>query len=179
MGDEISRIDRLTEQLLDLASPRTYSAHPVELHAVLQTGFELIAGKAKEKSVQLIGEFEAKPDTVIGDPGAIKQVVLNLCLNAIQALEARTAGRWVRVSTRNVGGTIEMAVSDNGSGISPTMQSRLFQPFQSSKSSGFGLGLAICRDILTNLGATISIDPPQSGSGATFRVVFPCPPLLS
>jgi C4-dicarboxylate-specific signal transduction histidine kinase len=51
--------------------------------------------------------------------------------------------------------------------------SRLFQPFQSNKSSGFGLGLAICSDILAGLDATISVDPAVPGRGASFRVVFP------
>jgi len=179
MGDEISRIDRLTEQLLDLASPRTYSAHPVGLHSVLNAGFELLAGRVSDKQIQLIIELNASPDLVIGDPSAIKQVLLNLSFNAIQALDARSNGKWVKIVTQNLNGAIEMSVSDNGPGIAPSMHIRLFQPFQSTKSSGFGLGLAICRDILTNLGATISIDPPVPGCGATFRVLFPCPPSSS
>ena len=67
-----------------------------------------------------------------------------------------------------------MTVSDSGPGIAAEMRPRLFQPFQSTRSSGFGLGLAICKDILGNLNATISVDPFAPGRGATFRVVFPC-----
>jgi C4-dicarboxylate-specific signal transduction histidine kinase len=51
--------------------------------------------------------------------------------------------RWIRISTRNVDGGVEMAVSDNGPGIAPEMHAKLFQPFQTTKSTGFGLGLAI------------------------------------
>jgi signal transduction histidine kinase len=54
------------------------------------------------------------------------------------------------------------------------MHQKLFQPFQTTKSTGFGLGLAICRDILANLHASISVDPPEAGLGATFRVTYPC-----
>jgi len=176
MVDEVARIDRLTEQLLDLASPRTYSAHQIELHPVLRGGLELVAGKAKEKQVELIVALQASPDKAFADASAVKQVLLNLCLNAIQALDVRPSGRCVNVTTRNLPESIELIVSDNGPGIAPEIQARLFQPFQTTKSSGFGLGLAICRDILTNLGATITIDPPEPGCGATFRVTFPCRP---
>jgi signal transduction histidine kinase len=67
-------------------------------------------------------------------------------------------------------------VADNGPGITPEIRARLFQPFQSTKSSGFGLGLAICNDIVSGLNATITLDPPAPGVGAVFRVVFPCQP---
>jgi C4-dicarboxylate-specific signal transduction histidine kinase len=106
--------------------------------------------------------------------------MLNLCFNAIQAVENHQTGkRWVKIATRNTEVGIEMAVEDNGPGIAPEIWPRLFQPFQTTKSSGFGLGLAICSDILANLQASISVDPPQAGRGATFRVIFPCQPSSS
>jgi signal transduction histidine kinase len=176
MTSEVDRIDRLTEQLLELASPRTYSAQKVELHAILRASLELVASKAADKRVQLLTEFEAVPDLAFTDPSAVKQVVLNLCLNGIQASEARETERWVKVGTRNRNGALEMSVSDSGLGIAPEIRSRIFRPFQSTKSSGFGLGLAICRDILSSLDAGIEVDPPEIGHGATFRVTFPCQP---
>ncbi|HVU34931.1 MAG TPA: ATP-binding protein, partial [Opitutaceae bacterium] len=180
LGDEVDRIDHLTEQLLDLAAPRTYAATTVELHPILRASMDLVATKAAHRNVQLIADFEAKPDTVFTDAAAAKQVILNLCFNAIQALENQDERqRCVWIKTRQNGGGIEVAVSDSGPGISPEILPRLFQPFQTTKSSGFGLGLAICRDILANLNASISIDPPQPGHGATFRVNFPCQPSLS
>jgi len=176
MTDEVDRIDRLTEQLLELASPRTYSAQKVELHAVLRASLELVAPKAADKRVQLLTEFEAAPDLAFTDPSAVRQVVLNLCLNGIQASESRETERWVKVGTRNRNGALEMSVSDSGLGIAPEIRTRMFRPFQSTKSSGFGLGLAICRDILSSLNAGIEVDPPETGHGATFRVTFPCQP---
>jgi signal transduction histidine kinase len=175
IAEEVDRIDRLTEQLLDLASPRTYSPSVLELHPVLRTTIDLIAPKAAKKDVQLVTDFEATPDVVHTDPAAARQVMLNLCFNAIQALETKTEGqRCIWVATRNTQKGIEVAVSDTGAGIAPEMLPRLFKPFQTTKSSGFGLGLAICSDILTNLNATIAVDPPVPGKGATFRVTFPC-----
>ena len=174
IGDEVMRIDRLTEQLLDLASPRVYSAQMVELNKVLNATLELVATKAADKRVEFLTDFQAVPDLVHTDASAAKQVLLNLCFNAIQALESRPGERWVKLSTRNDANTVEVTVEDSGPGIAPEIRPRLFQPFQSTKSTGFGLGLAICSDILSGLDATITVDPSVPGRGATFRIVFPC-----
>ena len=180
IGDEVARIDELTQQLLDLAAPRTYQVEAVGLHDVLRPGLELVEARAAERGVRVEVAFAANPDTVFTDAAAAKQVLLNLCFNAIQAVESREGSdRWVRISTRRVADTVELAVSDGGPGIAPEMQRRLFQPFQTTKSRGFGLGLAICRDILANVRSTITVDPAQPGQGATFRVTFPCQAQLS
>jgi signal transduction histidine kinase len=180
IGDEVGRIDQLTEQLLDLASPRTYASQMVELHPLLRSSLELVASKAAHKNVQLLTEFHAAPDRAFTDASAAKQVVLNLCFNAIQAVEIHPADqRWVKIATRNTSTGVEMAVADNGPGISPELRPRLFHPFQTTKTKGFGLGLAICSDILANLNASITVDPPAPGHGATFRVTFPCQPSSS
>ena len=179
IGEEVSRIDRLTEQLLDLAAPRVHAAHEVPLHSVLNSSLELVTPKANDRAVRIVTEFRAAPDLVLTDPTVARQVLLNLCFNAIQAVDGHTAEPWVKVSTRRVSEGVELAVADNGPGIAPEIMPRLFQPFASTKSSGFGLGLAICSDILSGLGASITVDLPQPGCGATFRVIFPCPPPTS
>jgi len=173
ISDEVSRIDRLTEQLLDLATPRTYVAGELELHPVLHASLELVAAKAADRHITITTDFQASPDLVFTDATAAKQVILNLCFNALQAVEEQEV-RWVRVATRNHEGAVQVVVEDSGPGISPDILPRLFQPFQSTKSTGFGLGLAICSDILAGLQATIAVDPPVPGRGATFRVNFPC-----
>ena len=180
IGDEVSRIDQLTQQLLDLSAPRAYMAEMIDLHPLLLSSIELVSAKAAHRNVQLLTEFQAQPDRAFTDASAAKQVMLNLCFNAIQAVESRESeDRWVKVATRNTSRGLEMVVADNGPGISPEIRPKLFQPFQTTKSTGFGLGLAICSDILANLNASISVDPPAPGRGATFRVTFPCQPLSS
>ncbi len=176
--DEVNRIDQLTDQLLDLASPRAYLAQQVELHSLLQASVDLVAAKAAHRQVELIIDFRASPDMAFTDASAARQVALNLCFNAIQAVDNHNSTeRWVRIATKNTEHGIEMAVADSGPGIAPEIRPKLFQPFQTTKSTGFGLGLAICSDILSNLHASITVDPPESGRGATFRVTFPCQPL--
>jgi signal transduction histidine kinase len=179
IGDEVGRIDRLTEQLLDLSAPRALVARTVEVHAVLRSCVDLVAAKAGDKGVRLISNFQASPDVVHTDPDALKQVILNLSFNAIQSLEQTAGERWIRIETAKLDDSLEVAVIDSGPGISQEVWSRLFQPFQTTKSSGFGLGLAICKDILSSLHASITADPPVTGCGATFRIILPCPPPIS
>jgi signal transduction histidine kinase len=179
IGDEVGRIDRLTEQLLDLSAPRVFSSQQTALHALLLTCVELVSAKAEDKRVAIVTELQAQADVVYTDPSAVKQVVLNLCFNAIQALENRNEERILRICTNQVADNVEVTIEDNGPGIAPEVWARLFQPFQSTKSSGFGLGLAICKDILSSLHASITADPPQPGRGATFRIILPCQPPTS
>jgi signal transduction histidine kinase len=174
IGSEVARIDQLTEQLLDLANPRAYVAQSIDLHPVLRSSLDLAEAKATDKRIKFLTDFRAMPDRVSTDPSAVKQILLNLCFNAIQAVEMRDGERWVKISTGNVSAGVEMTVEDSGPGIAPEIRPRLFQPFQSSKSTGFGLGLAVCSDILAGLNATISVDASVPGRGATFRVIFPC-----
>lgn len=175
--DEVGRIDQLTDQLLDLASPRTYFAQHIELHAVIRATLDLVAAKAAHKQIEMISDLLASPDDAFTDASAAKQVALNLCFNAIQAVESHDGDeRWIKISTRKTTAGIEMAIADSGPGVPPEIRPKLFQPFQTTKSTGFGLGLAICSDILSNLNASISVDPPETGRGATFRVTFPCQP---
>jgi len=176
IASEVGRIERLTEQLLDLASPRKFESREIQLHDVVDGCLGLVASKAEEKETEILTALNASPDTVFLDPNAVKQVLLNLCFNAIQAQEYIDRTKWIQIETKNLGSELELVVSDNGPGIAPEMRSRLFEAFQTTKSSGFGLGLAICSEILSEIGASIKVDPYVSGKGATFRVLFPCQP---
>ncbi|PTY07325.1 hypothetical protein DB347_08460 [Opitutaceae bacterium EW11] len=176
IGDEVGRIDRLTEQLMDLSAPRVLVPKDTDLHELLAASLDLISSKAEDRSVALIRDFEPQLSSVFVDPSAVKQVVMNLAFNAIQAQEHQPSDRWVKFSTRQNANGVELAISDNGPGIAGEVWERLFQPFQTTKSSGFGLGLAICKDILSSLHASITADPPASGCGATFRIILPCQP---
>jgi signal transduction histidine kinase len=178
IGEEVGRIDRLTEQLLDLAAPRHYNPVPTSLHQIINSSLELVATKADERQVVVHRDLQAAPDLVVTDANAARQVLLNLCFNGIQAQEQSSRGRWLKVATRNLGEGVELCVADHGPGIPPSARGHLFQAFHSTKSSGFGLGLAICSEILSSLNTTIAVDPYVPDEGANFRIVFPCPPLI-
>ncbi len=179
ISEEITRIDRLTERLMELGSPRSYFMVPQPLHPLLRGTLELVEPKAADRGVDIATDFQAAPDVIDTDAAAARQVLLNLCLNAVHAMESVPGPRRIRLATRNVPGGVEVSVTDTGPGLASEMLPRLFTPFQSTKSTGFGLGLAISSEIMSGLKGTIAADPPRAGEGATFRLIFPCPSLLS
>jgi signal transduction histidine kinase len=175
ISEEITRIDRLTERLMELGSPRSYFMVAQPLHPLLRGTLELVEPKAADHGVDIATDFQAGPDVIDTDAAAARQVLLNLCLNAVHAMENVTGPRRLRLATRNVPGGVEVSIADTGPGLASEMLPRLFTPFQSTKSTGFGLGLAISSEIMSGLKGTIAADPPRAGEGATFRLIFPCP----
>jgi signal transduction histidine kinase len=173
---EVDRIDSLTQQLLDLSNPRRHQLERVSLHAIVRETIDLMLTRATEARVAISSTLGATTDTIVADNSAIRQVLLNLLINAFQALEQNEAGRHVEIRSRNSPNrSIILEVSDNGPGIPPDQRARLFHPFASTKTKGMGLGLAVCADILHEHRATIIV-PDVGRPGATFRITFPCPP---
>lgn len=182
---EVDRIDSLTQQLLDLSNPRRHQMDRLSLHAVVRETLDLMLTRAAEARVTLVSALNATTDTIWADASAIRQVLINLLINAIQAFEPREtvepheSSRRVELHTRNSsGGGVILEVSDNGPGIPEDQRHRLFHPFASTKTKGMGLGLAVCADILHEHKAAIIV-PDIGRPGATFRITFPCPPPLS
>ena len=173
---EVDRIDSLTQQLLDLSNPRRHQMERISLHSVARETIDLMLTRAAEARVSLASLYNATSDTVWADASAIRQVLINLLINAFQALEMQETERRVELRTRNSpNGSVILEVSDNGPGIQPDQRARLFHPFASTKTKGMGLGLAVCADILHEHKATIIV-PEIERPGATFRITFPCPP---
>lgn len=173
---EVERIDSLTQQLLDLSNPRRHQPERVSLHKIIQETSDLMHTRAHESQVTLVSQLKATADIIWADPSAIRQVLINLLINAIQALETQEGERHVQLRSRNsASGAIIFEISDNGPGIPQDQRTRLFHPFVSTKSKGMGLGLAVCADILHEHRATIIV-PDIGRPGATFRITFPCPP---
>ena len=173
---EVDRIDSLTQQLLDLSNPRRHQMELVSLHGIMQETTDLMLTRANEARVIIGAELHAAADTIWADAGAIRQVLINLLINAFQAMEGQDGARRVQLRSRNSpNGSVILEVSDNGPGIPPERRTRLFHPFVSTKTKGMGLGLAVCADILHEHRATIIV-PDIGKPGATFRITFPCPP---
>ena len=122
-------------------------------------------------------ELELDPGLVpvIVDGVQIQQVVLNLVRNAVEAMEAAPRRELV-VATRAMpgGGMAEVVVTDSGPGIAPEIAERLFQPFVTTKKTGMGLGLSICREIVEAHHGHLNVAPNPDG-GAVFRLVLPTP----
>ena len=109
---------------------------------------------------------------ISGDPVQLQQVLLNLTMNAIDAVnQMTTLRRVITLKTRYTGDAIEVSVCDRGAGISSSDQARLFEPFFTTKERGLGLGLSICSTIIKRHGGTLSLDNnPDGGATGRFRL---------
>jgi len=128
---------------------------------------------AKQRGVRASLELDHALPLVLVDHVQIQQVVLNLVRNAIEAMEA-VDRRELVIGTRAIPDQemAEVIVADTGPGIAPELADRLFQPFVTTKATGMGLGLSICREIVEAHHGRLTAAPGSSG-GAVFRVTLP------
>jgi len=176
--EEVNRLNGVVTQFLDYARPLKQSFGTVDLNEVVGRTVRLIQNEVPERVSLAVELGEALPP-VEGDPEQLKQVLINLVQNAIQALG--TAPGTIRVRTRGPdrfadlrggGEFVEIDVADDGPGIPPEQQPNIFVPFFTTKQKGTGLGLAICQRIVKNHGGSISVQS-RAGEGSTFVVRLP------
>jgi signal transduction histidine kinase len=166
---ESKRLNRLLTDLLEFARPRKPEFRQASLETVVASVARLLEPQTRKQSIDLRWEAVGKLPDVECDPEQIRQVVLNLCMNAIQATGP---GGTIRISLARTDAGIETSVADNGPGLAPEISDRLFEPFLTTKPNGTGLGLAVAKQIAENHNGRLSID--SSGSrGATFRLALP------
>jgi signal transduction histidine kinase len=177
LEEELTRLEQLTATFLDFARPPSPEKRLVDAREVAEETAELVAGRAGERDVRVECDLPEGPCRVEADPGQLRQVVLNLLLNA---LEAVPDGGTVRVRlTPPTGGAaqrrVEVRVEDTGPGL-PALPGRdIFAPFVSTKPTGLGLGLSVCRRIVEAHGGQITASD-RRGGGAAFSLLLPaCP----
>ena len=169
--DEIRRLDRILEDFLQFARPRELIPTPVAVGSLLSKVLELLDGDANRRGVQLMRSFpEGEALKVAGDADRLQQVLVNLALNALDAVPQ---GGWVRVGAATTGGgTVRLWVEDNGPGIPPELRERIFEPFFTTKAHGSGLGLSIVHAIVIQHGGTLTVESSETG-GARFLLTLP------
>jgi two-component system NtrC family sensor kinase len=182
MKRETERIHLVLRDLLDFARPEKLdpavdSHHPPAAVAeVMVDVLDLVRPQRSSKSVALANEATAPGLFVKLSAGRLTQVVLNLVLNAVDALSAAGPERDARITVRAArdGESVRIEVEDDGPGVPVSMRERLFEPFVTSKEvgKGTGLGLAVCRGIVESAGGDIQLDTSYA-SGARFVVRLP------
>jgi signal transduction histidine kinase len=157
-----------------LARNDVVKREPTDINQLVGELTELIQLDAKTRHVQYTLDLAGALPPLEVDRAQIQQVILNLIRNALEALaESSADARRVTVRTRLLSeGDVEIAVCDNGPGVSPAIAPRLFDPFCSSKPNGTGLGLAISRTIVKSHQGTLDYRP-NVPSGACFVVRLP------
>ncbi len=166
---EIGHINRIVSDLLETARPQPPDFRLSDLNATAEHAVIFARQQALSKPIGIdLVRCEDLP-AVEHDPRQIHQVLLNLLLNAIQAIEA--AG-WVRVEIARREGAAEVRVADSGRGIAPENLANIFRPFFTTKGDGTGLGLSLARRIVEDHGGAIEV-ASRVGYGSEFIVVLP------
>ncbi len=168
--DEIRRLEHLLEDFLQFARPREMTGRPVALAEPIEAVLGLLASDAERRNIVFEKDLELGL-MVSGDSERLRQVLMNLALNA---LEATPAGGRVRVSAHGEREEVVFSVEDSGPGIVEDARGRIFEPFFTTKPSGSGLGLPIVHAIITQHGGTIAADRSPLG-GARFEIRMPLP----
>ncbi|KFA91573.1 sensor histidine kinase [Archangium violaceum] len=169
--DEIRRLDHILEDFLQFARPREFRPEPVEVKPLLRRVVDLLAGQAESRRVRLVlaGDGGESVSPIQGEEERLRQVLINLALNA---LEATPADGLVRVSAEREGDRVLILVDDTGPGVPLEIRDRLFEPFFTTKAQGSGLGLSIVHAIVTQHGGTLEVGSSPEG-GARFFLRLP------
>ncbi len=172
--DGVDRVSRIVHSLRGLARTDTPRHQQISVPDLVGASLEILRGRFKRSGITVEQDHDPNPrlDCV---QTQISQVLLNLLVNAFQAIETfRKEGGKVWVKTRRQSGEMLIEIADNGPGIDPEHQAKLFDPFFTTKEvgEGTGLGLSISHNIVTAHGGRIEVDS-QPGHGARFRVYLP------
>ena len=166
---EVRRLNAIVEEFLSLARPIELRPEPVPVAALLDEIRRLVEPQAGRAGIVV---EQAVPDSLPdlrADRDRIKQVLLNLVLNAIEAMPS---GGRLTLGAAASGPALTLTVTDTGSGIPPDLLPRVFEPYVTSKTRGLGLGLAIARRVVEAHGGRIEAES-GAGQGARFRVTLP------
>jgi signal transduction histidine kinase len=174
---EIERVNKIIKQFLDFARPRPPSLEPMVVRSILEETLALLVYEMEAQKISLERSYAPDLPPVPMDREQMKQVFLNLLLNAIQAMERggnlKVATRWKPAPAGDGGRSVaEIAVQDSGPGMAEDIRSRIFEPFFSTKEEGIGLGLPIAQRIVEEHGGKIRVES-RVGEGTTFVVTLP------
>ena len=173
-GDRAGNVVNRIRDLLKKAPPQMETLH---VNEAISEVIELTRNEAMKNGVSVQTQLADSLPAVKADRTQLQQVILNLILNAVQAMsEGDLTLRELRVSTSaNGSGSVLLSVRDSGPGIRPQNLDRLFDPFYTTRSAGMGMGLAICRSIVEGHGGRIwaTANVPR---GAAFHFTLPAAP---
>jgi len=166
---EVDRLNRVVNEFLDYARPAPLKRELVLFSALLDSCLELLAPVIKQAGVAVKRAYPENERKVNADTNQLRQVFLNLVLNAVQAMRA---GGEVALEIRQEGGSTRVSVRDRGSGIPTDKLRQVFEPFYTTKPGGTGLGLPIAQRIVSEHGGRLVIES-RPGEGTTATVILP------
>jgi two-component system, NtrC family, sensor histidine kinase HydH len=166
---ELHRLENIVEQFLRLASPSELDLEAIEIQRIVKHVCDLLRPEAADRRIEILTTVEDPMPQVMGDPVRLTQALLNLVINALQAVE-REGRIEVRASASPE--ALSLEVQDSGPGIPAERLAAIFDPYFTTKAEGSGLGLWIAQQIVTAHGGTLRV---QNGArtGAIFTVLLP------
>ena len=175
---DIDRDDRRAADVIDrmrgMMSHRALAFEPIAVDGLLNDVVTLVRGEAVRRGVQLEARMGPEPLVAYGDRVHLSQVLINLILNAMDAMAETPASRKRVAMTAQAtpSDSIEISVADCGPGVAPEITTKIFEPLFTTKASGMGVGLAVSRTIVDSHHGRLWVESNADG-GATFRVEIP------
>lgn len=167
---ELERIQTILRQMLDFYRPSQTECISLDVNTICRDTSNLMCKQLQNSNVKLTLNLSAEMPSIQGDRHQIKQILINLILNATEAMD--NVGGIINLQTASNSSHVVISVQDNGPGIQPEHLPKLFEPLFTTKTRGLGLGLAICQDIAQQHGGYIHVIT-QIGVGTTFALEIP------
>ena len=167
--DEIERLKRLVNDLLNYGRPTRLAVETVDISKLMEETLALVRPQADVQGVEVTVETDGASAEVRGDRERLKSFISNLAINALQAMPT---GGHLDVHIARDDGFVELKIADTGVGISQEALGKIFEPYFSTKQTGFGLGLAVTKWIIQEHRGTIDVES-QVNEGTTFTVKLP------
>jgi PAS domain S-box-containing protein len=174
MINDALRASEVTKRIRDLLHKAAPEKEPLDINEIVQEVVELVDSDMRRSRVELLIELAADLEPIVGDRIQLQQVILNLILNARDAMsDVQPQKRELLITSRkNEFGEVVVAVRDSGKGLDPKNLERIFDPFFTTKAQGMGLGLSISRTIIEAHGGTLWATPNED-KGVTIEFILP------
>jgi signal transduction histidine kinase len=166
------RLNRIVNEVLDFARPIRFELSRVDINALCRES--AVAALASAPGATIALDLDPALDTVTTDPGRLRIALVNLLVNARQAVNANNGD--VSLSSRASAGSVRIVVADGGTGIAAPDLAKVFDPYFTTKRGGTGLGLPITKNIVEGLGGTLAVSStPGKGTDITIELPFDAP----
>ncbi len=175
MSDEVGRIANIIHHLLTFGRRTPVEPQPVRVNHLLADVLALVEYQMRNENIQVVTNFRSNLPLVKGDPNQLKQVFLNIIVNARQAMPS---GGTLEITTAaGEDGSVEITLGDTGCGMTPEVAQKIFDPFYTTKGkNGSGIGLFLCRNIVKDHGGSLTVSS-RPGEGSTFIIRLPGAPV--
>jgi nitrogen fixation/metabolism regulation signal transduction histidine kinase len=168
---EVARINRHITDFLKYSRPSKLELQPVDVRVEAEDSLRIVEAQAEERGIKMTIEQAGELPPVMADREALRSVLTNLVINAVEAIDGEGGNVSIKLSEADAN-SVKVEVVDSGCGISGQDISKVFEPYFSTKETGTGLGLAIVKKAVDDHCGTISVSSSE-GSGTTFTIILP------